>query len=278
MKLIILSAFVVLAAVLFHGKEHNEEALVADFSHPPPWPIFIAVNIFAATLRKIADALTPPPIKMMDLADDYQTTMLCYAAVKFRIPDFLSTGPKSVDEIAGFMNTKETLRVERLMYALASESITQLDKTSPDPNKPRFVNTGLSATLRTDIKYSMASMVGHQVEEAMPVWMHLVELFGPDAKANSWDTVFPEFAVSEGGFWKYLQANPKQEKQFGLAMTSLEGLGGKAMALDGPFERFNRFVDVGGSMGHFLYSVLDTYQDKKAILFDRPPVSCKLAS
>jgi hypothetical protein len=46
---------------------HNEEALLSDWSTPPPWPIFIAVNVLAGALRAAADALTPPPFKILDM-------------------------------------------------------------------------------------------------------------------------------------------------------------------------------------------------------------------
>jgi hypothetical protein len=47
---------------------HNEEALLSDWSTPPPWPIFIAVNVLAGALRAAADALTPPPFKILDIS------------------------------------------------------------------------------------------------------------------------------------------------------------------------------------------------------------------
>lgn len=57
-------------------------------------------------------------------------------------------------------------------------------------------------------------------------------------------------------------------------MSSLDGIGAQAMAADGPWgaDQFKRFVDIGGSRGHFLHTLLTAYDNKQGVLFDRPPV------
>lgn len=79
---------------------HNEEALLTDWSTPPPWPIFIAVNVLAGALRAAADALTPPPFKILDMIFGAHQTQLVYVAQKFKIPDLLVDGPLTAAEIA----------------------------------------------------------------------------------------------------------------------------------------------------------------------------------
>lgn len=55
-------------------------------------------------------------------------------------------------------------------------------------------------------------------------------------------------------------------------MQTVEGLGGKAMAADVPFHKFKRVIDVGGSLGHFIYKILDKYPNMQGVLFDRSHV------
>jgi len=55
-------------------------------------------------------------------------------------------------------------------------------------------------------------------------------------------------------------------------MNALEGLGGAAMAVDVPFHRFKRFIDIGGSRGHFLYKILKNNPKGQGVLFDREQV------
>ena len=63
------------------------------------------------------------------------------------------------------------------MYALASEDMTQLDKNSPDPKAPRFVNTALWATLRSDHPNSQRGTIGHHVDDMWNVWGSLPQMF-----------------------------------------------------------------------------------------------------
>ena len=87
-------------------KPHSEEALLTDWSTPPPWPIFIGLNMLAGALRAAADALTPPPIKMLDMAMGFHHTQLVHIAQKFRIPDILAAGPLTPADIAAKVGSK----------------------------------------------------------------------------------------------------------------------------------------------------------------------------
>ena len=55
-------------------------------------------------------------------------------------------------------------------------------------------------------------------------------------------------------------------------MEALDGVGGNAMAVDGPFEKCTRFIDIGGGRGHFLTKLLKLHGEgeKQAtgVLFD----------
>jgi hypothetical protein len=147
---------------------HSEEALVMDWSNPPPQPIFVVVNVPAGCLRDMADALTPPPVRMLEITFGCHSTMFLHVCQKIAILNCLATGLKTVEEIALHMQTKDVGRVERVMHAMASEGVTQLGKSKN--SIPRFVNAALSAALRTDHPNSMRGMVGHSSEDAFSVW------------------------------------------------------------------------------------------------------------
>jgi hypothetical protein len=213
--LLIFGALVGMGAVLISRQEHDEGALMGDWSDPPPLPIFILVNVLAGAFRSMADALTPPPIKMIDMAFAYHTTILAHICQKFTIPDFLATGPKTIEEIAQHMKHKgDKEDIERLMYALAADGMTKLDKNSPDPNAPRFVNSALSAVLRSDHPNSCRGFIGHNVDDLWNAWGSLPLAFGPDA-VDAWDVAWPEYPLKEGGIWKLYEANDWREEQFG---------------------------------------------------------------
>ena len=79
---------------------HDEAALLSDWSAPPPWPVFIGLNVLAGALRAASDALTPPPIRMLDMAMGYHSTQLVHVAQKFHIADLLAAGPMSPEEVS----------------------------------------------------------------------------------------------------------------------------------------------------------------------------------
>lgn len=198
-KLFVVAAvgiFVALLAV----QPHSEDRLMGDWSSPPPWPIFIGVNVLAGVLRSAADALTPPPIRMLEMSMAYQNTLLAYTAQKFKIPDSLATGPKSAAEIAAFTQTKDVSRVERLLFAMAANGIFKLGAPAVD-GTPLFVNSPMSAVLRSDHPNSMSGMLGHNVEDMFPAWASLPKMFGPNAIEQAWDTGHPDYPLEKGGIW-----------------------------------------------------------------------------
>jgi len=80
-----------------------------------------------------------------------------------------------------------------------------------------------------------------------------------------------KFHNKNGGFWKYLESEgAKHENQFSDAMMNVDSLGAKGMAQDGPFSKFNRIIDIGGSSGSFLRKVLNLNPKLEGVLFDRP--------
>ncbi len=215
--------------------------------------------------------------------------------MKLNIADIVATGPKTAAEIAVATKTTDSTRIERLMYAMAANGLFKLGSPSSD-GTPRFVNSALSAVLRVDHPNSMRGMIGcvclnficvnvcnslhiytgffnslfrHNIDDTYALWGKLPEMFGPNAKDNVWDIVFPEYP---GGIWGKFEANPELEEQFGRAMTSLDALGAKAMVADGPWLQYKRVVDIGGSRGHFLHEILAAHPDLQGVLFDRAPV------
>ena len=278
-------------------KPHSEEALLSDWSAPPPvrglplssplplamqevinarvvrccaqWPIFIGLNMLAGALRAASNALTPPPIKMLEMSMAYHQTILVHIAQKFKIPDLLASGPLSAAEVAAKIGS-DPVYVERIMYACAANGVFKLVAG------PRFVNTALSAVLRVDHPNSVRGMVGHNAEDAYPAWGKLADFLstGPDlSKASiAWDLAFPQYPFAKGGIWAKFEANPAQEDQFGRAMTSIDSIGGAAMVEDGPFARFSRVVDVGGGRGHFVHRILQAHPQMRGVVVDRAPV------
>ena len=60
----------------------GEPSPLSDFSSPPPWPVLIVIvlNALAGAFQSAADALTPPPVRCLELSMGYRNTMLGYIA------------------------------------------------------------------------------------------------------------------------------------------------------------------------------------------------------
>lgn len=272
-----IASIIVGATILLFGSglmgsnsKHSEDSLLTDWSVPPPWPVFIALNVLAGVFQSMADALTPPPVRMINIAFDYQRSQLAQVCKEYKIADFLGTGPKTVDEIAAYTETEDGLTVERIMYAMASIGITKLDPSLNKGDIPRFVNTPLSATLRLDHPNSAAGMVGHVVQDGYMALGHLDKVLGPNPIGIMFDQENPLY--KGGDLWGFFEDHPEREEQFTRAMQAIEGLGGNAMAEDFPFGKFKRVVDIGGSLGHFAHKILARHPTMNGVLVDRANV------
>ena len=256
---------------------HNESSLMHELGPPPPWPFFIALNTLANFLRNIADVLTPPQITMLEYGFSHQKLALPYVIQKYKIADFIGNGngPKKVDEIATYLSITNVEYLERFMYACVSLDLFKLVG-------PRmFVNSRLGALLKRNHPNSMAGWIGHHYEVGFKAWSNLHHMFEPNQPNNlAWNMAYPEYIFNpsqhQRGVYDMFEKSPEKEEQFGRMMEALEGVGGHAMAEDGPFERCSRFIDIGGGRGHFLTKLLKLYgkrpEMRTSILFDVPSV------
>ena len=115
----------------------------------------------------------------------------------------------------------------------------------------------------------MKGMVGHLVQDTYESFGYMGQMLGPNPIDIPWDMVHAntaETAKYKGGkLWKFYEDHPEREEQFFQAMRAVEGLGGTAMALDAPFSKFDRVIDIGGSSGHFLYKVPRAHPQQKGV-------------
>jgi len=153
------------------NREHSEDALLVDWSEPPPWPAFIGVNTLADMLRKAADALTPPPILVLDQVGGFQVHCLYYAATKLNLAEILANeGPLNAAGIAKATGT-DAKRIHRFMETLLSQGL--FGQSPIDPTM--YVNNAKSAVLRQEHPSSMKAFVLHWHEDSYHVWGKTLE-------------------------------------------------------------------------------------------------------
>lgn len=181
-----------------------------------------------------------------------------HAAVKFRIPDLLASGSKTISELASACDAHEPA-LERLLRALST--IGMFVKT-PDGS---YANSPLTEVLREDHPLSLRSE--GMLLPAPFMWRSLGEL------SESVRTGEPAFDRLFGrSFFAWLEEHPEEAAHFNRVMSQEIMWTTPALLRAYDFSRFERLVDVGGGQGLFLRNILLAIPKLQGILFDQPKV------
>ena len=136
----------------------SEAAHLTDWSAPPPFPVFKALTGLSFLLHKMGDALTPPPIKVLDLTFGFTVSQVLYVAARLDIADLVAQKPMTALELSQITGADEG-RLRRVINACVAHGVFALDPE--DPN--RYVNSALSAVFRKDHPHPLRNMVLHQM-------------------------------------------------------------------------------------------------------------------
>jgi SAM-dependent methyltransferase len=181
-----------------------------------------------------------------------------HAAVKFKIPDLLASGPKTAAELAAACGADE-LSLERLLRAL-----TSIEMFSRTP-EGRYRNSPHTEILRTNHPLSLRSE-GMLLPEPF-MWLPLGEL------SESVRTGEPAFERIYGqSFFAYLAEHPDESANFNRVMTQEIAWTTSAVLRAYDFSRYKCLVDVGGGQGVFLKNLLAATPALRGVLFDQPQV------
>lgn len=193
------------------------------------------------------------------IINGYRATQIAYVAVKLRIPDLLSDGPKNADELAAETGTNPSSLYRALRGMAGIGILDELDDL-------RFGLSEIGEDLREDVPGSRRPMALLSGEEFFwKPWSQFLEAV---------TTGEPSFGSALGSSQReYMDGHPEVRQVFQGAMT-----GGTeqqaASILDAyDFTEFNRIADVGGGHGALLCSVLEQYPDSSGLLFDIPPTA-----
>jgi hypothetical protein len=183
----------------------------------------------------------------------YKGTQCLYVAAKLNIADHLSSGNKSVSELAKLTNSK-TEALYRVLRCLAALGIfTEL------PEKTFSLNEA-AEELRTDSESTLKDFVilcGEELYQAVGDLLYSV------------NTGKPAFNSLYGkSHWQYLEEHPDKARIFhdALAKGSLPIL--REIISHYDFSPYHNIIDVGGGKGHLLCEVLAQYPHANGTVFD----------
>lgn len=215
------------------------------------------------------DAADPPdPLQLPDfvrlllMATSKWVSQCLYVVAKLGVADLLTTGPRSVQDLADATDSDPRM-LRRVLRVMASFGVFA---ELPDG---RFTSTSAGDCLRADARPSVRSMAIWSGEE--PVWRPYGEIL------HSVRTGQPAFEHVHGRpVFDWLTTQDEVAEVFDAAMTSFTQHSVDDIAADFDFSRFDVIADLGGGRGEFIGRLLDTVPDVRGILIDRPQVIDRL--
>jgi hypothetical protein len=192
----------------------------------------------------------------MRLALGHVASRAVYALARYRIPDHLAAAPSTVAELAKKTGTHE-LSLLRLLRAS-----TALGLMTEEGDR-QFGLTDAGAALRSDATHHAANVaIAMGID---PIW----QAFGDFL--HSLTTGEPNFERAGGG---PLFGPMTSEAAAGVSKTMLAFYGTEppAVAEAYDFSEIKTLVDIGGSTGNLLTTILAANPEMRGIVFDLPPV------
>jgi O-methyltransferase domain/Dimerisation domain/Domain of unknown function (DUF4937 len=179
-------------------------------------------------------------------SEAYRTTLVLRTAVRLGLFDRLSTGPKSVNDLAAELNVDPEM-VNRLCRALASMQLVE-------PSGANWANSGVAARtlVRSSPAYQGDMVLYNSSPQLVQYWSQLGERFGLSA----------DIPNDEPNF---------NHEQFLLAMANTAA-GGQSEALIRAvnLSQCHTLLDIGGGAGHYAIALCRMYSQLRAIVLDLP--------
>jgi hypothetical protein len=193
--------------------------------------------------------------QLIEMARGYQTTQLLYVAASLGLADFISTGAKTIDEIALATSTSGPA-LHRLLRALAGFGIVE------ERDDGRFGMTPMGELLQEG---SMRAIILHFGGDMYRVWGEL---------HHSIATGEPAFEKVFGmSNWERRRQDATVNAIFNANQAARTRLQGSFVADAYSFPDEGVIVDVGGGNGTLISIILGHHPGLTGVLFDQPHVA-----
>ena len=197
----------------------------------------------------------------MEMVDLYLTAEAVRIAVPIvaeaGIADLLLEGPRSVSALAAATGL-DADALGRLLRLLASLGVFA------ENGDGEYVNTRLSETLAAGAPMSMRDIAALALTPGWSAALEAVPAAVREGGTTAWDL------ANGTPIFEYLSAHPDEATVFQTAMTMFSGAEAAAVTDAYDFSGIGTLVDVGGSQGVLLASVLRATPSIRGVLFDLP--------
>lgn len=190
--------------------------------------------------------------KLLDMICGNWRTQAIGVAVELRIFDLLTTGPKTIDELA--RNTRAaTDPLRRFMRALVTlELVTEQDSV--------FRSTELGRMLSRDAPDSLWAWGEWYAKHIWTTWGNLLY------SVQTGESARKMLAGLRG--YDHVTHDAEAAFVFNMSMTQMSLLVTQALLQKYQFPEHSVMVDVGGGYGELLVGILDRYPRTKGVLMD----------
>ncbi|NJP06800.1 MAG: methyltransferase [Chloroflexaceae bacterium] len=201
-----------------------------------------------------ADQGSSPQETILQLLQGFAVTQALYVATKLGIADHLQHGPQSCTSLAEQTGTNADALC-RLLRALASMGI--FTETAPAV----FDLTPLALCLQTDSPQSLRNFILFRTEQDYVYWQHALYTIRTGESAFEHTFGVERFA--------YFQQHPEIKDHFHRGMGEVSVLNDTALIAAYDFTGMQTVIDIGGSHGTRLATLLEHYPTLRGILFEQ---------
>ncbi|HEV2465469.1 MAG TPA: methyltransferase [Acidobacteriaceae bacterium] len=203
------------------------------------------------------DVVAPPPeAQVAEILVSQLAARLVHVAAVLKLPDYLSEGPRSAEELAPLTATYAPA-LYRVMRTLSSLGFFTED---------------------AEHKFSLLPL-GAVLKSGTPSYATAICL-GGEMMGRSYDEFLYSVQTGKTGFersfgapiFDWLSSHPEQASLFNQTMVGFHGMEPPAIAAAYDFSAFETIADVGGSTGNMLATILARHLQPRGILFDLPHV------
>lgn len=221
--------------------------------------LFAKLMKFVFWLQAIANKLSPPPFRLLQIGSAFWQSRVLYVAASLNIASVLGDGQLTADAIAARVSTQADA-LYRLLRMLAAMGV--FEEVSPRI----FKNNALSAYLRDDHPNTVRAMIlMHNSVEMSKPWYQQLE--------QGIRTGEVPFQIAHGReLYAYMDDHAEFDALFSRAMDSVEALTGDSFATEFDWGQFNRIIDVGGSKGSKSMAILKRHPHLTALVVDRDQI------
>jgi hypothetical protein len=194
----------------------------------------------------------------MQMASGLWVSRAMWAACRLGVPDAIDDAPVGLDRLAPATGARPDM-LRRLMNALAASGLFERSAGGS------FAHNELSRVLRRDHPASQRA---------------IVEIVFGDEHYDAWGVLDRTLVSGTTAFdlrygmpvFEHFAKHPDRAAAFSEAMTSTTRMLEDAILAAHSFRPFDLAVDVGGSEGSLLRSILARHPDARGIIFDRAEV------